>query len=358
MLFGRDCAKIFRKGGGDMTLEEIKLRRLAGQHLTDKSDAAAVLHDLCGIQAQMMSYAEHSLGIRCIDAPEYLDGFSAKSWTLRGTMHIFVLDDLPLFLHDGRTHYLRECDMFGADGNISTERKQYFADAILQSISGGADTRDELKARCFELGMTEREAESIFNSWGGTIRALCEAGKICGRVSREKAYKLCPELTPMDESSAWLELTRRYFTHYGPATLRDAAYFFGVPQAKIKQYLPLLDIKAAEYGGRSYYYIEDGSIEPREMPECIFLGGFDQLMLGYEKRESLYLPQEHLRGIFSLAGIVSPAVLLRGTVAGKWNYKGKTLTVTQFGELSERDKRAIFAQAGIQWPSVSKIVFI
>ena len=91
-----------------MTLEEIKLRRLAGQHLTDKSDAAAVLHDLCGIQAQMMSYAEHSLGIRCIDAPEYLDGFSAKSWTLRGTMHIFVLDDLPLFLHDGRTHYLRE----------------------------------------------------------------------------------------------------------------------------------------------------------------------------------------------------------------------------------------------------------
>mgnify|MGYP000434866474 CR=1 FL=1 len=56
-------------------------------------------------------------------------------------------------------------------------------------------------------------------------------------------------------------------------------------------------------------------------------------------------------------GIVA-AVLLRGTVAGKWNYKGKTLTVTQFGELSERDKRAIFAQAGIQWPSVSKIVFI
>lgn len=346
------------KAGGDMTLEEIKLRRLAGQHLTDKSDAATVLHDLCGIQAQMMSYAEHSLGIRCIDAPGDIDGFSAKSWTLRGTMHIFALDDLPLFLHDGRTHYLRECDMFGADGNISAKRKQYFADAILKLISGGADTRDELKVRCFELGMTEQEAESVFNSWGGTIRALCEAGKICGRASREKAYKLCPEFTPMDENTAWLELTRRYFAHYGPATLRDVAYFFGVPQSKIKQYLPLLDVRTAEYDGRSYYYIEDESTEPGEMPECIFLGGFDQLMLGYEKRESLYLPQEHLRGIFSLAGMVSPAVLLRGTVSGKWAYKGKTLTVTQFGGISERDKRAISAQAGIQWPGVSKIVFI
>ena len=153
-----------------MTLEEIKLRRLAGQHLTDKSDAAAVLHDLCGIQAQMMSYAEHSLGIRCIDAPEYLDGFSAKSWTLRGTMHIFALDDLPLFLHDGRTHYLRKCDMFGADGNISTERKRYFADAILRSISGGADTRDELKARCFELGMTERRPRA-YSTRGAALSA-------------------------------------------------------------------------------------------------------------------------------------------------------------------------------------------
>ncbi len=293
-----------------------------GQHLTDKSDAAAVLHDLCGIQAQMMSYAEHSLGIRCIDAPEYLDGFSAKSWTLRGTMHIFALDDLPLFLHDGRTHYLRECDMFGADGNISTERKQYFADAILQSISGGADTRDELKAplRAWHDGAGGR----AYSTRGAALSARsARRVRYAGGSAAKKAYKLCPEFTPMDESSAWLELTRRYFTHYGPATLRDAAYFFGVPQAKIKQYLPLLDIKAAEYGGRSYYYIEDGSIEPHEIPECIFLGGFDQLMLGYEKRESLYLPQEHLRGIFSLAGMVSPAVLFARNGGRQMELQGK-----------------------------------
>lgn len=340
-----------------MTLEEIKLRQLAGQHLTDRADGLTVLRDMCGIQAQMQSYAEHSLSIRSDGRTEALDTVAAKSWTLRGTMHIFAVSDLPLFLHEGRTHYLRECDTLGVDENISAERKRYFADSILAMISAGADTRDALKNCCFGLGMTEGEAASVFNSWGGTIRALCESGKICGRVQREPAYKLCPEFTPMPESAAWLELTRRYFTHYGPATLRDAAYFFGVPQAKIKSCLTELDPKTTELEGRSYYYIEDKCIELSDIPKCLFLGGFDPLMLGYEKHSSLYLPQEHLRGIFSLAGMVSPAVLFDGTVCGKWSRKGKTLTISMFAALPEHDRRVISDAAHVQWSDMNKVVF-
>lgn len=53
-------------------------------------------------------------------------------------------------------------------------------------------------------------------------------------------------------------------------------------------------------------------------PRCLFLAGFDQLMLGYEKKESLYLAPENLRAIFNLAGIVMPPVMLDGRVVGKW----------------------------------------
>lgn len=34
-------------------------------------------------------------------------------------------------------------------------------------------------------------------------------------------------------------------------------------------------------------------------------------MLDYQKKESICLPQEHLRGIFNLAGIVMPSILLK-----------------------------------------------
>ena len=44
-----------------MTLEEIKLRRLAGQHLLAPADTQTVVKDLCGVQAQFLSHAIHFL---------------------------------------------------------------------------------------------------------------------------------------------------------------------------------------------------------------------------------------------------------------------------------------------------------
>lgn len=42
---------------------------------------------------------------------------------------------------------------------------------------------------------------------------------------------------PLPEEESKLELARRYFEAYGPATVKDAAYFFGVSQAEVRRYL-------------------------------------------------------------------------------------------------------------------------
>lgn len=78
-----------------MTLEEIQLRRLAGQHLLTPTDTQTVVKDLCGVQAQFLSHALHGLSIPCTEVKT--DGL-VKSWTNRGAMHLFSADDLPLFL--------------------------------------------------------------------------------------------------------------------------------------------------------------------------------------------------------------------------------------------------------------------
>ena len=46
-----------------MTIEEIKIRQMANQHLLKPTDKMTVLHDLCGVQAQFMVNAMHSLKI-------------------------------------------------------------------------------------------------------------------------------------------------------------------------------------------------------------------------------------------------------------------------------------------------------
>ena len=309
-----------------MTSEEIKLLQLAGQHLLVPADIQTVVKDLCGVQAQFLGHALHGLSIRCDEVST--EGL-VKSWTNRGTMHLFSADDLPLFLHEGRNHFLRPVDTLESDAYITADRKTYFAGLIVDAVSRGMDEREALKALCEGAGMTENESRSLFDPWGGIIRALCEEGRLCQKVQERKAYQLCPAFARMEEEPARLELVRRYFTHFGPATVKDAAYFFGTTQTRIKAWLNQLPVEETVLDGKSYFYIDNG-LPSGNLPDCLFLAGFDQLMLGYEKKESLFLPGQHLRDIFTMAGIVRPAILVNGTVAGWWNLKNRKLKITLF----------------------------
>ena len=331
-----------------MTLEEIKLRRLAGQHLLTPADAQIVVKDLCGVQAQFLSHALHGLSIRCNEVTT--DGL-VKGWTNRGTMHLFSADDLPLFLHEGRTHFLRPVDTLESDAYINADRKAYFAELIVDAVAQGIDEREALKAVCEKAGMTESESQSLFDPWGGTIRALCETGRICHKVQEKKAYQVCPAYEPMAENKARIELARRYFTHFGPATVKDAAYFFGTTQTKVKPLLKQLPVTETSLDGKSYFYIDNG-LPTGELPACLFLAGFDQLMLGYEKTESLFLPRESMRDIFTRAGIVRPAILVNGTAVGWWNLKNRKLKITLF---SPADQKLIVHTAAALWRDLREL---
>ena len=333
-----------------MSLDEIKIRRLAGQHILAPADTQTVVKDLCGLQAQFLSHALHGLSIRT--GTVNADGL-VKSWTNRGTMHLFSIDDLPLFLHEGRTHFLRPVDTLHSDAYIDADRKAYFANLIIDAVSQGIDELEALKAVCEKAGMTDSESKSLFDPWGGLIRALCEAGRLCHKVQEKKVYQLCPEFEPMEKETARLKLARRYFTHFGPATIKDAAYFFGTTQTKVKTWLKELPVAETVLDGKTYFYIDDG-VPTGELPRCLFLAGFDQLMLGYEKTESLFLPREHMRDIFNLAGIVRPAILIDGNVAGWWNMKNRKLSITMFGNY---DAEMITEKANGLWTDIKKIEF-
>lgn len=334
-----------------MTLEEIQLRRLAGQYLLTPADTQTVVKGLCGVQAQFLSHALHGLSIRCTEVNT--DGL-VKSWTNRGTMHLFSVEDLPLFLHEGRRHFLRPVDTLESDAYISAERKAYFADLIVDAVSSGMDEREALKAVCEKAGMTERESQSLFDPWGGTIRALCEAGRLCHKVQEKKAYQLCPSFEPMAEEPARIELAKRYFTHFGPATVKDAAYFFGTTQTKVKSWLKQLPVMETAYDGKPYFYMDNG-LPADALPSCLFLAGFDQLMLGYEKTESLFLPKENMRDIFNLAGIVRPAILVNGMVVGWWNLKNRKLKIKLF---SSADQDLIDRTAADLWHDLKQMEYL
>ena len=117
-----------------------------------------------------------------------------------------------------------------------------------------------------------------------------------------------------------------------------------------------IPLESIDVNGTALYY--SGDIERHNgIPDCLLLGGFDQLMLGYFKESSLFLPKEYLRGIFMLSGIVMPAVLYLGKAAGRWKKKGKTVKIEMFCRLDTDMKKSITDKAESLFSDLREIRF-
>lgn len=358
-----------------MNTDDIRKLRLYRQHITDPADKRTVCHDLNGLQAQFTVNVYYGLKIRCTDeiTPQNFGDGLVKNWTIRGTIHAFNEEDLPLFKHDAAWYrnvyrsenyrgygifsekayefakakgdaYLKATEEYQKNGfawTLSPERQQYFSRLIVQKVAEGVCTRDALKQACFDHGMTQPEADSMFNQWGGGMRELCERGFLCYRVCEKKEFMLAPRYAPMNGESAETEIAERYFRHFAPATVKDFAYYYGCTQARAKKLMSKLPLEALPIDGKDYFFLGRLPENVPDLPKCVLLAGFDQLMLGYKKEESLFLPKEYLWGIFNLAGIVMPPILLRGTVVGRWRKKNKKVTFELFKDISKKDRKII-----------------
>ncbi len=331
-----------------MTEYELKQLRLYRQHLTFLSDELTVLHDLNGIQTQFMVNIFHALKIRCKKevSDALLRESCVKNWTIRGTVHVFAADDLPLFKNNAEL-YRKTADL--------PKWKQDWFDFLLQQVAHGVCEREDLKSACVSHNIPQDQLNDLFDSWGGGMRDLCERGFLNYVVQEKKAFVISPDFEPMETKSAQVEMARRYFLHYAPATIQDAAYYFGWTQTKVKEIMRSLPLEELEINGQNLYFLPPLESDVPDIPPVLFLAGFDPLLLGYQKKESIFLPQQYLRAIFNLAGIVMPAILVNGTVAGRWRKKGGKLTIELFDTSIE--KKVLKEKAEETFADLKKIEF-
>jgi len=223
-------------------------------------------------------------------------------------------------------------------------RKRELAAIILDAAQKGCGGREELRLLCRGHGMTDDEEQSAFDPWGGLLRALCESGTLCHTAQQKKAFRPCPPFAPMTKAAALRALMRRYLTHYGPVTVQDAAYFFGLPQRELLPVIESLSPQEFICEGKIFYSLCDINIIG-DLSCCRFLSGFDPLMLGYEKRSNPFLPEELLRGVFTLSGIIRPSILLDGKIVGVWKRRGKAVELTWLIPLQSLQRKRIEEEA-------------
>ena len=335
-----------------MEVNELKLLRLKNQFLLERADAETVLHGLIGLQAQYGAQALHALAIRSMGG--FDPGSSVKTWSFRGTLHLHLKSDLPLVLYRGSQTAFGQ--MAFLSERVEKARAEQFRALILGALAERDLTRDQLKALFASSGMTTAEEEILFHPWGGVFRAMAENGEIAYTSDGNRVFTRLAPIEPLEKGEALKELMRRYVAHYGPVTLRDAQTFFGIPQRELKALLEQTAGESVSIGKDVYYFTPFELSEGAEVPQVLFLAGFDQLLLGYRKTENPFLPPEHIKRVYNNTGIVFPTVLLHGRVSAVWKRTGKVLEIKPFGKITVKDKKQIerkavdnFGGAGVQW---------
>ena len=335
-----------------METEQLKLLRLQNHHLLMPANADSVVSGLIGLQAQYGANALHALRIRACDTPDFSQYI--KIWSMRGTLHLHAVSDLPTVLYRGSETDFGQ--MFFHNESLDASRSELFRNLILAALSDGDKTREELKTICEREGMSEAEAQIILHPWGGMFRALAEKGEIAYTATGNRVFTKLSPFEPMEKIPALQELMRRYVENYAPVSLRDAQTFFGLAQKTLAPFLEHWARESFTYGEQTYFTAGQALSENAEMPQALFLAGFDQFLLGYRKADNPILLKSTIKNIYNNTGIVFPTVLINGTIGAIWKRAGNKLEIQPLVKIGKRyraiiERKAVdnFGDIAVQW---------
>ena len=204
-----------------------------------------VVRDVCGIQAQVMGAAELSISARVdgvtqedVRAELWEKRSLAKTWTIRGTLHLHPADELPLWAALTRaTGELEDADVL---------------DAIADGLDGQCLLREEL-ADAVARQAGEWTREKINSGWGYLIGSAAAVGKLCHGPPRGAKVTFVRTdqwigWRDIDPQQALAEACRRFLATYGPAGPRELAGWLGIKPAEVPA-LPEVKVKSVRARG-------------------------------------------------------------------------------------------------------------
>ncbi|MBS0734267.1 DNA glycosylase AlkZ-like family protein [Streptococcus suis] len=313
---------------------------LQKQGLLKPQSVQQICQNLNGLQAQFQPYVHVGFRNR-MTAEDFHEGSwqeeLTRQWSIRRTVHAYLESEIPLYIHEGRlvsTDYLKT---EGRDG-FSPQTKQKYHHLILEALEQGPMTREDLKVLCREEKMTQKEEKLVFNAWGGLFRYMVERGEVYQEYGAKRFHRLT-DFQPLSREKAELEIARRYFSGFGPVSLADARYYFKENKSTILEWMAQLDLKTIQVAGEERFYL--GVLDEADLPQCLFVAGFDQLLLGYEKKNNPFFDPKYIRNIYTLTGIVKPVVFYKGRFVATWKRDKGTILLDIFESITQKEEKEL-----------------
>lgn len=319
------------------------------------TDPAEVARRLIGVQAQVTSSAALAIALRSktprrsgttapVDATAraLLDRSLVRSWAMRGTLHLFASDDVPLIeaALKGREMWRRPAWLrwFG----LTEPEMEALIEVIGEILDDGIPrTRAELAVIVTER-LGPEAGRHLLGSWGSVLKIASDRHYLVQSAESEagvrfvRASRWIEGWRPHDGEGAVRDIVLRYLASYGPASVKEVLRWWGASIFRdVKGVFAELAGALAEVevdGARAFVRTEDIAAIEATRPRrgtVHLVGGFDPLVVGAGLRRQL-IPDAFLARVSRTAGWISPVVLLDGRAIAVWDSKvtGSTLTIT------------------------------
>ena len=344
-----------------MTPAAIARRRLRTQGIGGGrfGSAEEVVGWLGAVQAQEYAVAKWSIGQRSAGVDEAAvdraleRGDLLRTHVLRPTWHFVLPRDIRWML--AVTAPRVRGMMASYDRKLELDDALYARtnDIIGRAVEGGRHhTRRELAEALAGAGI-QASGQRLGHI---VLRAELDA-LVCSGVPRgsQQTYALLSERAPaaatLAPDEALAELTRRYFTSHGPATVRDFRWWSSLTAAAAKRGLEMVggELERVTEGKRTYWQAPDQPAASARIPRAHLLQGYDEYIVGYtESRDVL-----DIAGASRTAPGMIPyyhAILVEGQVVGHWRRKvargEMTIETRLLRPLGARDRKAVEAAVG------------
>ncbi len=344
-------------------------QRVAGEKLSTPAQAVAWLG---GVQAQEYSLAKWSLGMRVRPGVHDQDidaavgrGEILRTHILRPTWHFVAPADIRSWMRltaprilSGSAHRLRFLE-------LDDDQVKRANDVMVRALAGGRQlTRPELQRALDKAGLHPDGQRIAYMVMAAEMACLIASGT--PRANGTHTYALLDEVAPptaadrrpFDRDRALADLTLRYFTSHGPATVADFTWWCGINQADTKRGLAINGsvLEELDVAGQRFWWAGisggpgklGGSADPSPSLAVHLLPAYDEYVVGYKS------PRTPINAAgLALAPVLRPppffnTVVVDGQVAGYWrrlnDAGGYRIETSLLRPLTGAEQRALAAE--------------
>jgi hypothetical protein len=316
-----------------MNPSEVGWRRMRNTRLTGPKfrtpDEAVGWH--LAMQAQEYGPAKWSIGQRSrglfdVDLDEALAaGSIVRTHVLRPTWHFVARDDIRWLLRlsgprvqQGNAGRYRD---LGLDGKTRARAEAMIVSAL---EDGNRLTRNEIGSVLEGAGI-DREGQRLpYILMHCELEAVIGSGGLSGK---QHTYALLDGRVPtgrrrFDRDDALVELTRRYLTSHGPATVKDMGWWSGLTMADLRKALEGLgsDVRRETVDGLEFWSVAKVHTTSRASGAHL-IQTYDEVVVGYTESRFFRDPSlAKARAAWSGAAVPLPTggILLNGWIGGHW----------------------------------------